>query len=41
MFNVCYKDCGCDDDGGGGGGGVCGIETQDNWVMIELWDVEY
>jgi len=30
LFNVCYKYCGCDD------GNVCGIEIQDDWVMIEL-----
>ena len=34
MFNIYYKYCGYDDDDD-----VCGIETHDNWVMIELWDV--
>jgi hypothetical protein len=31
LFNVCYICCGCDVDDD-----VCGIETQDDWVMIEL-----
>jgi len=37
LFNICYKYCGCDDDDDD----ICGIETQDDWVMIDLWDVGY
>jgi hypothetical protein len=35
LFNVCYKYYVCDDDD------VCGTETQDDWVVIALWDVKY
>jgi hypothetical protein len=35
MINVCYKYCGYDDDD------VCGFETQDDWVVIELRDMGF
>jgi hypothetical protein len=31
LFNICYKHYGCDDDDD-----ICEIETQDDWVVIEL-----
>jgi hypothetical protein len=31
LLNVCYICCDCDVDDD-----VCGIETQDDWVVIEL-----
>jgi hypothetical protein len=34
LFNICYKHYGCDDN-------ICEIETQDDWVVIELWDIRY
>jgi hypothetical protein len=37
LFNVWYKYCGCDDDDDD----VCGMETQDDWVVSELWDMGF
>jgi hypothetical protein len=34
-LNVCYKYYGCDDDDDDDDD-VCGIETWDDWVVIEL-----
>lgn len=35
LFNVWYKYCGYDDDD------VCGMQTQDDWVVSELWDMRF
>jgi hypothetical protein len=36
LFNVWYKYCGCDGDDD-----VCGMETQDDWIVSELWDMGF
>jgi hypothetical protein len=37
MINICYKYCGYDDDDDD----VCGFETHDDWVVIELRDMGF